>query len=182
MTAQQWPQVLSSAVVPVIVISACGLLSLAFYNRLAAVVARLRALHRERLHEQDYLDGPTARTETIRARHAQVLRMLEEQTTRVARRARLLRGTLLCLLCTITSLIACSLAAGLSVMLPAAIYAAVALFVMGMLTMLCAAIYALREMMSALDPVETESHFVAVVAGERRTNHDAAAALEGAER
>ena len=182
MTAQQWPQVLSSAVVPVIVISACGLLSLAFYNRLAAVVARLRALHRERLHEQDFLDGPTVRAETIRARHAQVLRMLEVQTTRVVGRARLLRATLLCLLSTIACLTACSLAAGLSVMLPRAVYAATALFITGMLLLLVAVSFAMREMMSALDPIEMESHFVAGVLGERRNGHAAEpAVIEGAE-
>ncbi len=46
-----WSQVISLAVAPVVIISACGLLCLTFYNRLAFVVGRLRNLQRERLLE-----------------------------------------------------------------------------------------------------------------------------------
>jgi hypothetical protein len=34
-------KIISSAVVPVVITSACGLLAQAFYNRLAAIVSRL---------------------------------------------------------------------------------------------------------------------------------------------
>ena len=44
-------KVVSSAVVPVVIISSCGLLALAFYNRMAAIVSRLRSFQRERLLE-----------------------------------------------------------------------------------------------------------------------------------
>jgi hypothetical protein len=39
----EWPSVISVSVVPVVIISACGLLSLAFYGRLAALVSARNA-------------------------------------------------------------------------------------------------------------------------------------------
>src|SRR6185369_11893053 len=104
MPPQDWSRVLSAAVVPVVIISACGLLCLAFYNRLAAIVSRIRGFQRERMHEQEeyaraLFSGKIDRV--LLTRHHRVLDMLEAQTSRVIRRARLIRGTLLCLLGTI---------------------------------------------------------------------------------
>src|SRR3954454_19047521 len=120
-----WTRIISAGVGPIIVISACGLLCLAFYNRLAAVVTRLRAFHREQLHEQEALarsrqnggqneaqdDGGAADL----IRHQEVLGMLSVQIEHVTRRARLIRYTLACLLLTIACLAACSLAVGLTI-------------------------------------------------------------------
>ena len=53
MTVPEWPSIISVSVVPVVIISACGLLSRAFYGRLAAVVSRLRGFQREILKEQE---------------------------------------------------------------------------------------------------------------------------------
>ena len=49
-------QIIQAGVSPIIVISACGLLSLAFYNRLTAVVARLRSFHREQLQVNEAIE------------------------------------------------------------------------------------------------------------------------------
>ncbi len=46
----QWTKVIAASVSPIIVISACGLLCLAFYNRMAAIVNRLRTASCRRLH------------------------------------------------------------------------------------------------------------------------------------
>src|SRR3982751_246916 len=94
-------KIIPAAVAPIIVISACGLLCLAFYNRLAAVVTRLRAFDRERLAEQDAV-GRQRRSdepdESIIHGHQALLRALEVQTQHVIHRARLIRRTLFCLL------------------------------------------------------------------------------------
>src|SRR3954471_18484391 len=122
---QDWSKIISAGVGPIIVISACGLLCLAFYNRLAAVVTRLRSFHRERLHEQDALDremaNPTA-DELALVRHRELLGMLEVQTRHVIRRARWIRRTLACLLVTIGCLACCSLCVGLSTFVCTLIY------------------------------------------------------------
>jgi hypothetical protein len=160
---QDWSRIISAGVGPIIVISACGLLCLAFYNRLTAVVTRLRAFHRERLAAQEALARERAKAEpdsVAVVRHQEVLGMLHVQTEHVKRRARLIRRTLGCLLLTIIFLAFCSLAVGLSAVWPGAIYAAVSLFVIGLLLLIVGVIFAMIEMRYALDPIELESRFV----------------------
>src|SRR4051794_40157030 len=131
-----WSKIISTGVGPIIVISACGLLCLAFYNRLAAVVARLRTFHREQLQGQDALARCRVagdEEDAALVRYQETLGMLHLQIDRVMRRCRLIRSTLACLLLTIALLAACSLAVGLSAVFPAAAYAAVSLFVLGLL-------------------------------------------------
>jgi Protein of unknown function (DUF2721) len=147
-------RIISSAVVPVVIISACGLLALAFYNRLAAIVSRLRGFQRERLqHHEHMAAGRTSRGHKL-------LDHLELQTARVKRRANLIRFTLLFLLLTIGLLISCCLMLGLSVLVPQATYVAIVLFILGLLSMLSSTVAAALELKDALEPVELESRFV----------------------
>ena len=164
-----WSRIVSASVVPVVIISACGLLCLAFYNRLASLVSRLRAFHRERLAAQEQLDrlratdgstGGTGATGAT-ASHTLLLEVLEDQTASLLRRARLVRTTLVCLLCTIACLTVCSLLSGLGAAWPPAALGAVALFVAGMGLMLAAVVFDILELRRALDPVELETQFVA---------------------
>jgi hypothetical protein len=151
-------RVISSAVVPVVIISACGLLCLAFYNRMAAIVSRLRGFQRERLIEIDRLE----KSESKHGRR--VLEHLELQTVGVKRRARLIRLTLFFLLLTIALLIVCCLMLSLSALSPRvtlpAMCAAIPLFLLGLVSMLCSTIAAALELKAALHPVELESEFV----------------------
>ncbi len=163
MPPEQWSKVISSAVVPVVIISACGLLCLTFYNRLASMVSRLRGFHRERLEEQqEYARQLFAGTldRFTMVRHHRILDMLDIQTSRVTRRARLVRRTLLALLATVCCLTLCSLATGLSMVWPPAMYTAAGLFLLGSLLFLVAILLALMEMLGALEPVELEREFV----------------------
>src|SRR5208282_1178347 len=138
--------VISSAVVPVVIISACGLLALAFYNRMAAIVSRLRSFQRERLLEHESI----AKSASQHGRR--MLEHLELQTAHVKRRAKLIRLTLLFLLLTIGLLIGCSLMLGLSVLAPHAIVAAIVFFILGLLSMLCSTIAAALELKASLQP------------------------------
>jgi hypothetical protein len=172
MPPQDWSRIVSASVVPVVIISACGLLCLAFYNRLSSLVSRLRAFHRERLVAQEQLERAYTGGEARGAPQALLLEVLEEQTAHLLRRARLIRSTLVCLLCTIACLTACSLLSGLATVWPPATGEAVALFVAGMALMLAAVVFALLELRRALDPVELETQFVAGLTegpGARRT-------------
>lgn len=154
-------QIVSAGVGPIIVISAAGLLCLAFYNRLTAVVTRLRGFDRERLQEQEDLNeaGPDADPAALRL-HKHVIRMLQTQTELLRRRAHLVRRTLACLLSTIICLAACSLALGLSTVWSALTVVAVPLFVAGLLLLIAGAGFALLELRLALDPVEIEARSV----------------------
>jgi hypothetical protein len=90
--------------------------------------------------------------------------MLQVQSDAVARRARLIRRCLQCLLSTIICLSLCSIAVGLSVAWPAAMYAAVPSFILGLVLLVTGVVYAMIELERALDPVELESRFVADLA------------------
>ena len=108
MVSEPWSRIVSASVTPVVVISACGLMSLAFYNRLASIVSRLRGFQRERLHEQEEIHRLTAQSshdEITLTRRLRFLDNLSNQTTRTLRRAKLVRFTLLCLLGTIALLV-----------------------------------------------------------------------------
>ena len=156
-------QFISASVIPVVIISACALMSLAFYNRLASIVSRLRNFSRELLREQDkyarQLHKPDSDPQMIR-RRLQLIEMIETQSVRVSRRAKLIQWTLLCMLGTIGSLTACSLMLGVSVFWVQAIYAAIPFFIFGMLAMLAGVALAAFEMKAALETTEMESQFV----------------------
>jgi len=162
MFAEQWSRIVAASVAPVVVISASGLLCLAFYNRLAAVVTRLRGFHREQLLEHEML-GRLRRTgddDVALVRRQETLGMLQVQIDRVTHRSRLIRLTLACLLLTIAMLAACSLTLGLSTVVPAAGYAAPPLFVLGLLLLIAGIFFAMLELRYATEPVEIEGRFI----------------------
>jgi hypothetical protein len=164
-----WSKVISAGFGPVIVISACGLLCLAFYNRLAAVVTRMRAFHREQLSEQEALARAQASAtpdDVDIVRRQEMLGMLQVQRTCVLRRARWIRRTIASLLTTIGCLAACSLFVGVGAIWPLDVVFALAaaLFVLGLVVMILAVMFALIEISHALDPVELESRFITEMA------------------
>jgi hypothetical protein len=160
---QDLSKIISAGAGPIIVISACGLLCLAFYNRLTAVVNRLRSFHRERLKEQESLSRARASAQpdpvTV-IMHQEILESLQVQTDHVIARARLIRRALSCLLLTIACLAICSLSVGLSVVWASLMFVAVPFFVAGLLFLVLGVIFAMMEMYRALDPIELESRFV----------------------
>ncbi|SRR5581483_9088473 len=159
MTSIEWTKVISAAMLPVVLISACSLMSLAFYNRLAAIVARLRAFQRECLNEIDALkknpDDPH-----IASRARALIKMQTAQTDGVLRRARLLRSTLICLLTGIALLVLSSIGLGISTATNTLVAPATFLFFCGAFFVLAAVAFALAEISSALGPIEMESDFV----------------------
>jgi hypothetical protein len=160
-------KIISAGTGPIIVISACGLLCLAYYNRLSGLVARLRLFHRERLKEQEELGRQRASAQPDPAAftmHQEMLESLEVQTTHIMNRARLIRHALSCFLLTIACLSICSLVLGLSVLWPSLIIAAVVFFIVGMALLVIGVVFAMRELYRALQPVELESRFIAEIA------------------
>jgi hypothetical protein len=158
------------SVVPVVIISACGLLSLAFYGRLAAVVSRLRGFQREILKEQEKPRRPGGWGQARR------LELLRKQTEEVRQRARRIRLGLI-FLTAVAVLIVCSLTLMLSGFAPVAAFFAAGLFGLGLLSVLGGIIAAMLELRGALHPVELETQFVsdAVDAGIAEALHEGGA-------
>ncbi len=161
-TSHIWTEIITSSVVPVVIISACGLLCLAFYNRLSVIVTRLRSLQRERLSEykeifrlEEKKQGQLARQEA-----EQFLRFLEDQTADVLKRARFLQRCIFWLIFCISSLVLTSLLIGLSVVFPILDSVVLFFYVLGLLALLYALSFAVREIRIALNPIQMESGFV----------------------
>jgi len=178
MFADQWSRIVTVSVAPVVIISASALLSLAFYNRLAAIVSRLRAVQRERLEVHGRL-GAMLPADVQRGsvlHQTCIMESLAEQTARIERRARLIRATLLNLMGAIAAMVASSLLNGLTILWPRWAVPAAALFICGMLLLLAAVACAAAELLMALDPVELEADVVSELIGfPTNGNHDAAA-------
>ena len=154
MNLPEWLSIISMSVVPVVIISACGLLSLAFYGRLAAVVSRLRGFQREMLVAQEKLARTGGKVE------ARLLELLRTQTRQVTRRARLIRQALTFFLLAVALLIICSLTLVASWFVHRAAFLAAVFFVLGLLSMLAGIVAAMMELRGALQPVELETRFV----------------------
>jgi hypothetical protein len=149
---------IQTLVAPVVMISANGLLCLAFYNRLGAIINRSRTINKERFDLLMRLAtvrehaGPASELAHIGHR----VEVLDELGHQLLRRARWLRGTLVCLLLSVLAMLACSLALGLSLFVPALDWAALALFVAGALVMGFGILLAIYELRAALDPLVFE--------------------------
>ncbi len=158
-------------------ISACGLLCLGFYNRLTAILARMRALARETLEDQEALIprkkmGDTAKFEASRARRTAAAR--QEQADQLLRRAHLMRRAILCLLVAVASLVLASLCIGAGVLAPAALYAAAGLFVAGLVCIFSGVVTAIFELGVALQSVTQEHELVGTLAKEiEEAEHEA---------
>jgi hypothetical protein len=140
-------------------------LCLAFYNRLAAIVTRLRVFQRERLQERDLRACALAVKDTSSVvHHERMIELLAAQTENVTQRARLIRRALLLFLTAIATLILCAMCCGASAIWRSAIYPAVFAFAAGLLLLLAGVIAAIIEMRLSLGPVELESEVVALLA------------------
>lgn len=152
-------QTIQLLVAPVVMISACGLLCLALYNRLAAIVARARAFHKERFDAQARLAAttdPGAPDPTVQHLRRRV-ELLDGQTDQILARAALVRNAVILLLATVICMLACSLALGLSLLASAFAGLALTFFLVGVATAIVAMILAITELCRALDPVLLES-------------------------
>lgn len=146
-------------VAPVIMISASGLICLALYNRLAMIVTRARAFHKERFGEVTRLTRlPLDEQGSLEARQIRNrINLLDEQSRHILVRAKLIRDSLKRLIVTILLMLGCSLLLGLTMVLEQAIYAALAFFAIGVLTMAGSMFLALAELNISLKPVSLES-------------------------
>lgn len=151
-------QIIQLLVAPVVMVSACGLLCLALYNRLTAIVVRLRTITKEevdtltRLSLAGHQPGKISPEQRLRTR----IVTLDEQVDHVMRRARLIRRALVCLLVAILCMLLCSLALGLSLWAAWFAKIALALFFTGVLVLVAAVGFALAELRIALVPVALE--------------------------
>ena len=138
---------------PVVLISACGLLCVAMYNRLASIVARIRQFHHERVEVLTKLEhGDPERACTLHNR----FEGLGHQAQHMLCRARFVRAALIQLISTVMLMLTCSLSIGLTPLSHVMQTVAVALFVAGVMSMLVAMAFTIRELTLSLKDVTYE--------------------------
>jgi hypothetical protein len=156
MTAFPALETIQTCVAPVVMISANGLLCLAFYNRLSALANRSRAMNKERFDLAIRLGTLAADRPTEAAGLRQRVEILDELGHQLLARAGWVRATLVCLLLSVLCMLGCSLSLGLVPLAPAMARAALVLFVGGTLVMMLGVATAIHELRLALHPLTFE--------------------------
>jgi hypothetical protein len=152
---------LSASVTPVVLISACGLVTLALYNCLAAILAHIRAFHQKKydlleiIHEHDH---------DVRQ---QLLKMLDSQIVQVTVKARMIQKGLFCLLRAIAAFLLCSVFAGATVLHEGSGVIALGMGILGVSLFLLALGWAMRELSISLTPLDEESSYLKVLTTQR---------------
>ncbi len=138
---------------PAVMFSAGGLLCMAQFARLTAVIAQVRVFNRERLEcLQAMKDAPEAR----RAVYAQRSQGLEHQAAEVLSHARIIRNALMFLVAGILWMLLCSLVVGASYLWSPLGEAVVPVFVVGLVSTFVGMCLVFQELFVSLDVVRFE--------------------------
>lgn len=148
-------------VAPVAVISANGLLCLALYNRLAAVVSRSRTLNKERFElsiRRSALKPEEAGVEVAHLEHR--IHTLDELGHQLYERLHYIRDALIYLLLAVLAMLGCSLAIGLAAIAGPFGGVALGLFAIGIVVMMLGVAKAIQELRVALSPLLFEHEMI----------------------
>lgn len=143
-------------VAPVVIISACGLLCLAFYNRYSFLVARLRGFQKESIELAMKKEKGKKK----------LLDHLHQQIELLFKRAYSLRFCLLFLILAIFSEVSSCLIIGFNLLYGVAESFVLLFFFLGLFLMLIALLGAMRELFLSLHPVRVEQRFVKKLSSE----------------
>lgn len=147
-------QVVSASVMPVVLISACGLITLALYNRLATILARLRTCHQQQIDllkqfDREASDGIKSQIELVNA-----------QSAKVTKKAKFIQKGLFCLLLSIVSFLGCSILSAASVLNEHFVVAAVIAHVGGLVLFIVGIGWAIRELSMSISPLDEVSSYL----------------------
>ena len=148
---------LSSAFAPIVLISACGLITPSLYSRLGEILARIRTFHHQKidllktLHEHDFEE------------QQMLLAMLDAQIEQVTEKARMVKQGLHCFLAAIAAFLFCSVLAGAAELHPWISMAAFGTGILGICLFLMGLGWAMWELSLSLTPLEQESRHLKVV-------------------
>ena len=148
---------LSVSVTPVVLVSACALVTLALYNRLGAILARIRAFHQQKIELLKILAEPELVEQQM------LLNMLDSQIVGVTMKATVIQKSLFCLLAAIAAFLLCSLCAGATVLHEWFGMVALGMDFLGLCFFLVGLGWAVRELTLSLTPLEEETAYLQVL-------------------
>jgi hypothetical protein len=148
-------ETIQSFVAPVVMISANGLLCLAFYNRMSALANRSRTMNKERFELVAQLSALQSKGVTgLEPEHLELrIATLDELGHQLYGRARWIRRTLMGLLISVLCMLACSLCLGLATLAEGIAMIAPWLFVAGIIAMMAGVLAAIEELRQSLRPL-----------------------------
>jgi hypothetical protein len=141
---------MSASVTPVVLTSACGLVTPALYSRLGDILSRIRSFHQQKIellkgvHEHD--------PDELRM----LIEMLDTQIEAVVVKARLIKRGLTCLLAAIAAFLVCSLFAEAATLHDSFGTAALGTGFVGLCFFFVGLGLAMRELSLSLTPMEEE--------------------------
>ena len=138
-------------------ISACGLVTLAIYNRLGVILARIRAFHQQKIELLEKLELHESEKQPL------LLAMLDSQIAAVAVKARVIQKGLRCLLAAIASFLVCSLFSGASILHTWFGMISLAMGILGVCLFLAGLSWAMRELTLSLTPLEEETAYLEIL-------------------
>ena len=148
---------LSMSVTPVVLISACGLVTLALYSRLGVILSRIRAFHQQKIelltnfHQHEVIE------------QEMLLNLLNSQIVGVTVKARVIQKGLYCMLAAIAAFLLCSLFSGATVLHEWIGMVALGTDILGIALFLVGLGWAMRELTLSLIPLEEESAYLEVL-------------------
>lgn len=142
---------------PVVLVSACGLVTLALYNRLGAILARIRAFHQQKILLLENLNEHEVGEQQM------LLNLLDSQVAGVTVKATLIQKSLYCLLAANTAFLLCSMFAGATVLHESVGMVALGMGFLGLSLFLVGLMWAMRELAISLTPLEEETAYLQVL-------------------
>lgn len=149
--------VLSSSFTPVVLISACGLITPSLYNRLGEILNRIRLVHHQKIELLKNLHEHELEEQQM------LLDMLDLQIDQITDKAKMVRKGLVCLLAAIAAFLFCSVLAGAAEIHPWLSMAGFGMGLIGVSLFLIGLAWAMRELSLSLTPLEQESDHLRIV-------------------
>lgn len=159
-------QLISVSVTPVVLISACGLVTLALYNRLSAILARIRSFHQQKI---ELLENRQQRSTDDRQ---MLMCLIDSQIAKVMAKATMIQKGLFFLLSAVLAFLFCSLLAAVAVLHETVGVIALATHLIGLVLFAGGIGWALRELVLSLSPLEEESNFLASLTIQRQAQSE----------
>jgi hypothetical protein len=140
---------------------------LALYNRLNAILVRIRAFHQQKITLLEDVG-----TREAGAPQQKLLDMIDSQIRKVTAKAKAIQNGLYCLLSAVLAFLMCSLLTPAVLLHNSIGIAALAMHVTGLLLFAAGIGWAIRELTLSLIPLEEENAYLGVFTTQRQTPFD----------
>lgn len=143
-----WSKIIIPSIVPVVIISAVGLVSQTIYSRIAMVISRFREFEKERLIHHKELSGLAheKKMPELQEDLRYFIQTIEMQSNEYAKRFKLLKKCQFCLLISMGAFVLSSFSIGIHVLFYGLSAWILIFFMLGMFLFLIALYYSLREL------------------------------------